>query len=153
VNWTTKLMAVQVLDIFGEGTVDDIVQGIHYAVDEGAKVLNMSMAIEGVDVTALRNAVAYATSRNRVVVAAAGNTPNGTINYPAAYPDVIAVAATDSTDHKTSFSNYASWVDVSAPGLDIYSTYPTYDLLLWDVPLNYGNNSGTSMAAPFVSGL
>jgi hypothetical protein len=78
------------------------------------------------------------------VVAAMGNDNTGSPSYPAAYPGVIAVAATDSADHKASFSNFGNWVDVSAPGVGIWSTY-------WDD--TYASLNGTSMASPHVAGV
>ncbi len=84
-----------------------------------------------------------ATRKGAVVVAAAGNENTGGPSYPAAYPNVIAVAATNEYDKRASFSNHGSWVDVAAPGVNILST----------VPGGYGYRGGTSMAAPHVSAL
>jgi thermitase len=90
-----------------------------------------------------RTAVDYATSKGAVVVAAAGNGNTSDRAYPAAYPNAIAVAATNQDDRRASFSNYGDWVDVAAPGVSILST----------VPSGYASWSGTSMAAPHVSAL
>jgi subtilisin family serine protease len=93
--------------------------------------------------SALESAVNYAWSKGVVVVAAAGNYSSSSPFYPAYYANVMAVAATTDLDRLASFSDYGDWVDVSAPGISIYST----------IPGGYGYTSGTSMASPFVSGL
>ncbi len=94
-------------------------------------------------VLSLQQAVQYAWNKGSVIVAAAGNAGNTKANYPAYYSEVIAVGCTDQSDRKSSFSTYGSWVDVAAPGSNIYSTYKgsTYQSL-----------SGTSMATPHVAG-
>ena len=137
-----KIMPVKVLDNTGSGTDSDVAGGITWATDHGAQIISMSLG--GPDFsTTLQNACAYAWSHGVVVVAAAGNSAVNTLFYPAAYPNVISVAATDGSDTLASFSNYGSWVDVAAPGVNIYSTYPTS---------TYAWLSGTSMATPHVSG-
>jgi len=138
-----RLMAVKVLDAGGSGTYTNIAAGITYAADKGARVINLSLGGYA-DSSLLRDAVAYA-SAYAVVVAAAGNDNKQDRFYPAAYDDyVVAVAATDNSDQKAAFSNYGDWVDLSAPGVSIWST-------LWDD--SYAAWSGSSMAAPFVSGV
>jgi hypothetical protein len=93
----------------------------------------------------LHNAVEYAHDLGFVIVAATGNN-NSSVSYPAGYPEVIAVAATDSNDQRASFSNYGPEVDVAAPGVSIRSTY-------WWGGSTYGWESGTSQASPHVAGL
>nr|WP_175482252.1 S8 family peptidase [Thermoflavimicrobium dichotomicum] len=138
-----KILAVRSLDADGEGYLSDIADGITYAVDQGAKVINLSLGSTD-DSRIMREAIQYAVNKGVVVVAAAGNNDSSLPLYPAYYPNVIAVGATDANDEKADFSNYGQWVDIVAPGVDILSTWSdkTYQL-----------ESGTSMAAPFVTGV
>ncbi|MCF6409884.1 S8 family peptidase [Pseudalkalibacillus salsuginis] len=145
------LMNIKVLDDDGTGTLSSVVQGIVYAADNGAKVINMSLGTTAFSAT-LHNAVKYAQSKGVLMAAAAGNDGLNQQNYPAAFAQCISVAAVDLNDTKAIFSNFgASWVDVAAPGVDILSTMPTYPNRTG--PQNYGYLSGTSMATPLVSGL
>jgi thermitase len=138
-----RIMPIKVLDQFGTGWYSDIAAGIIYAADNGARVINLSLGGTA-DSQTLRAAVDYARSRGALVVAATGNT-GGAILYPAAYDPVLAVAATDQSDQIAYFSNRGPQVDVAAPGVDIYSTWPWVS--------GYFTKSGTSMAAPHVAGL
>jgi subtilisin family serine protease len=148
-GWNVSLMSVRVLDGDGDGTVWRLAQGIRYAVDRGARVINLSLGGYGADPTT-RSAVAYAQDKGCLVVASAGNDGDEAgfddkpPFYPAAYGGVLGVAATDSGDRRASFSNYGAYVDVAAPGVQIYSAVPSG---------GYGYLSGTSMSAPLVSGL
>lgn len=117
--------------------------GIVYAAANGADVINMSWGGPGFSTTA-QNVCTYAWNEGCILVAAAGNDDVSSQFYPAAYNNVISVAATNSSDQKASFSNYGAWIDISAPGNNIYST---------TVGNTYGNKSGTSMASPMVAGL
>jgi len=146
---STKLMPVKVLDSTGSGTDATVASGITWAADHGAKVISLSLG--GGGSTTLSNAVSYAWSKGCVIAAAAGNSGSSAASYPAAYPNVLAVAATDSTDRLASYSNYGSWVNVAAPGSSIYSTLPTY-AAGGGFGTNYGTLSGTSMATPHVAG-
>lgn len=132
----------------------DIANGIYWAVNHGARVINMSLGGSQTSST-LNNAVNYALQHNVVVVAAAGNDGTNVPDYPAACSGVIAVAATDQTDTDTSWSNYGSYIDISAPGADIYSTTPTYSPTygISNLAEKYDYLSGTSMASPEVAGL
>jgi thermitase len=140
----TNILAVRVLDANGSGSLADIADGIEYAADAGAEVINLSLGCN-CSTTTLKNAVNYAWNKGVVVVAAAGNDGVSTTFEPASYTNAIAVAAVDRYDQLASFSNWgASWVDVAAPGVDIASTYPNN---------RYVYMSGTSMASPHVAGL
>ncbi len=151
-----RLMPVKVLDAQGAGTTSRICQGIVWAVDHGARVLNLSLGGAGGG-KSLEAAVAYAISRGVVVVAAMGNEGANVQEYPAGYPGVIAVGATDDEGRIASFSNVGRWISVSAPGSDVYSTLPmrSFTLLSEDpgAAPGHGVLSGTSMATPFVSGV
>lgn len=139
--WGCRILPVKVLDSNGEGWYSDIIAGLLYAVDQGAKVVNMSLG--GPDQSqALQEAVSYAHDTGVLLVAAAGN-DGGPVLYPAACQHVVAVAATDQNDQRASYSNHGPQVDIAAPGGPIHSTW-------WRG--NYFIKSGTSMAAPHVSG-
>jgi thermitase len=138
-----KLDSVKVLSDTGSGSWSGIANGIMWAADHGSKVINLSLGGTSSSST-LENAVNYAWGKGVVVVAAAGNNGNTTLFYPAAYGNVIAVAATNSSDSKASWSNYGTWVDVAAPGVNILSTVMGNKYEAW---------GGTSMASPHVAGL
>jgi len=144
-----KLMPIKVLSQWGSGNTTDVAQGITWAADNGANVISLSLG--GGGSTTLATAVSYAWSKGCVVVVAAGNSGSSTPSYPAAYPESLAVAATDSTDTLCSFSNFGTWVQVAAPGGAIFSTTPTYSATA-GYSLNYATLSGTSMACPHVAG-
>jgi thermitase len=150
-----RLMDIKVLavDAGGHTTGDcaDVADGIAWAVDHGANVLNLSLG-SPTPCNAMALAIDYAYSNGALVVAAAGNDASTSRFYPAAYDHVISVAATDNRDQPAAFSNVgAGWVDVAAPGVGIVSTLPTYDNATGAI--DYGYMSGTSMAAPIVSGI
>lgn len=143
VSWGANIMPLKVLNSAGSGTYANVAAAIIYATDNDAQVINMSLGGSNPS-TVLEDAVNYAYGRGMVQVAAAGNSGSASVLYPARYAPVIAVAATDSFNTRASFSNYGPEVDLAAPGASIYSLYPGG---------GYGYRSGTSMAAPFVSGL
>ncbi len=150
VGYNSQLMNVKVLNDSGSGAYSWIANGITWATDNGAKVINMSLGGSSGSTT-LQNAVDYAVSHGVVVVAAAGNNGNTARSYPGYYSGAIAVAATDVNDAKASWSTYGSWVDVAAPGVDSFSTMPNHANTIG--PTNYGSLSGTSMATPHTAGL
>jgi subtilisin family serine protease len=142
VCWACSVMPVKVLDSTGSGKTSAIAMGIVWAVDRGARVLNMSLGGPGTT-SALQAAVRYASSKGAVLVASAGNSGVDTPFYPAAYSEVIGVAATTEADARYTWSNYGSWVQVAAPGCN---TAP------W-LEDSYVEFCGTSAAAPIVSGI
>ncbi|HEX2357747.1 MAG TPA: S8 family serine peptidase, partial [Micromonosporaceae bacterium] len=143
VAWVGRVMPVKVLDSSGSGYDSDIAEGITWAADHGAKIINLSLGGPG-DSPALHSAISYAVGRGAVVVAAAGNTGDGTPLYPAAYPEALAVGATDAAGNLTDFSSWGDWIDVAAPGFGIVSTGRGQDYFIGD---------GTSFSAPIVSGV
>ncbi|MDQ0418628.1 thermitase [Croceifilum oryzae] len=143
-----KVLSVRVLDRNGYSYSEVIANGITYAVDHGAKVINLSIAMS-IPAQVLEDAVNYAWDKGVVVVAGAGNSSTSEPYYPAAYPNSISVAATDSNDAKWSRSNYGTTVDVAAPGVGIMSTIPTS----WNPEDPYTTKEGTSMATANVSGV
>lgn len=145
-----QLMNGKVLNDSGSGAYSWIANGIIWATDNGAKVINMSLG-GSTRSTTLERAVNYAWNKGVVVVAAAGNSANPSKTYPAAYTNAIAVAATNNKDQRASFSSYgAKWVDVSAPGENIFSTFPNHSYKI-NKSLGYDFASGTSMATPMTS--
>ncbi len=141
VAWNVKIMPLKVLDASGSGYDSDVARAIRYAADRNVGVISMSLGGGGYSQT-LQDAINYAYGKGVVIVAAAGNDGTNLISYPAAMDHVISVAALDSSDNLASFSNYGQGLDISAPGVAIYST----------VPGGYKTYSGTSMATPVVSG-
>lgn len=169
IQWQGKILAIKVLDEYGMGPIDIIAQGIRSAVENGAKIINMSF---GNNVPfypipeTLNDALNFAQNQGVVLVVAAGNNNDDvSLGYwPANHPAVIAVAATDYQDQKASFSNYGSKISLSAPGVGILSLRATGTDIYCDpfdpeecnfhiIGNDYYWASGTSMAAPHVVGL
>ena len=150
-----RILDGKVLNDSGSGSTSSIANGIGWAVEHEAKVINMSLG-QRVSSRTLERAVNDAWTAGVVIVAAAGNAGTQAKIYPGAYPNVIAVAATDNKDAKASFSTYGKWVDVAAPGVNVYSTFPMHDFVLGTQNgrfHGYDIASGTSMAAPIVAGV
>jgi thermitase len=137
------LIIGKVMGLGGFTTDSRIVEGINWSVNQGADVVNLSLGGPA-DSSVLRRAVNRAHGEGAVVVAAAGNDGADGPRYPAAYSKVIAVGAISADDRLAPFSGRGRWVDLAAPGTDIISTSESG---------GYDRQSGTSMAAPFVSGL
>lgn len=142
IGFNTSIIPVKIARD-SDGTLVAGYTGITWAADNGAHVINMSWGSEQGG-TYGQNVINYAWNKGCILVAAAGNDNVETMFYPAAYNNVIAVAATNSSDQKASFSQYGTWIDVSSPGVNILSTFPS---------TSYNNMSGTSMASPLVAGL
>jgi hypothetical protein len=142
-TWYTKIMPIKALDSSGSGSTYSVAEGIIWAVDHGANVINMSLG-NYAQAQFLHDAVRYAHDHGVVTVAASGNDNTDRPGYPAAYPEVFAVAATDPGSVKAEYSNFGNYIDVAAPGTQIASTYPGS---------RYASLSGTSMACPHVSAL
>ncbi|MBC7645095.1 MAG: S8 family serine peptidase [Thermoleophilia bacterium] len=140
---SAKILAVRVLDGTGNGELSAIANGITYAVDHGANVINLSMG-GPTGATVLQDAVNYAASHNVVVSCAAGNDASMTLLIPAQYDSCTSVTATDQGDGRASFASGGTGLDLSAPGVGILSTIRNSQYDTWD---------GTSMSAPFVTGL
>lgn len=135
------LYAIKVLGANGSGFLSDVIEGIQWAAANGMEVVNMSLGTSS-DIPSFRDAVVAAHNAGVVLVAAAGNS-GGAVSFPAAYPEVIAVSATDQDNALASFSSRGPEVDLAAPGVSVYSTYKGS---------GYATLSGTSMAAPHVAG-
>lgn len=148
IAWHVKLLPIKALNSQGRGPDSAMVKAILYAADQGARVINISSTGARYS-AALETAVQYAQDKGALVVAAAGNTGNAdnAVNYPAAFDGVLAVAAIDEKDQLASFSQRQSYVALAAPGVDVPST-------AWAGAGRgmYASQSGTSIAAPHVSG-
>lgn len=143
VSWKTTILPVRVLDASGSGSYSTLIDGILFAADCGARVINLSLAGTSTS-DALQAAIDYAWSKGALVVAAAGNSGSTAIAYPAACRNVIAVSATDASDQRPSWSSYGNWIDVTAPGVS---------LPIATLDGSYTTGSGTSFSAPVVSGV
>ncbi|MBD5518424.1 MAG: S8 family serine peptidase [Lachnospiraceae bacterium] len=137
------LYNIKVLNDAGSGTDDTIYQGIAQAIAWDVDVINMSLGGPGYNQLVQDIITEAYEERGIAIFVSAGNDGVSAINYPACYDGIICVAATDTNNVRADFSTYGSWVDLSAPGVNIYSTY-----------LNdgYASMNGTSMACPVASG-
>jgi len=150
VAWNCKILPVKVAGPDGTGPADKVAEGIRWAADNGAGVINLSMGSAEPSLL-IRDAVKYAYDKNVVVVASVGNS-NGPVNFPAAYDEyVLAVAATDFNDNRTSWSSFGPQVDVAAPGEKVLAPLPTG--LTPEGFFPYLPGTGTSFSAAHVAGL
>jgi serine protease len=162
VAFKSKIMPIKVLSARGSGSVSGIAEGIRYAADHGAKVINMSLG-GPIASSVLKNAVKYARDKGVVVVCAAGNDGRGKVSYPAAYPQAFAVAATQFDESTTFYSNWGKEIDIAAPGGNTrvdQNGDGMMDGVLQNtvVPGDTSRNDyllfmGTSMASPHVAGV
>ena len=137
-----RLMNVKVADDMGRCEASVVARGIVWAVDHGAKIINMSLAMTASP--NLEEAVSYAWSQGAILIAAAGNKGGSEPSYPAYYANCLAVAGTNKNNSLALLSSYGDWVDVAAPGFNIYSELPHSQ---------YGYKTGTSAAGAHVSGV
>jgi serine protease len=158
VAYNARIMPIKVLNRRGSGTFDDIAEGVYFAADNGADVINMSLGGAS-SLTILEDAVNYAWSNGVVVVCAAGNESTSAPSYPAAYTNSISVSATAGNDDLASYSNYGNTIDICAPGGDSgdHNNDGYDDMILQNT---FSRNSegyyffaGTSMASPHVAGV
>lgn len=138
-----KILPVKVLTDDGWGYYTWIATGITWAVDHGADVINMSLGGSS-NSSVMQDAIDYAHAKGVVVVASAGNSGDSTPSYPANCAYTISVGATDINDAKASFSQYGTWLDMVAPGVNIFGAQKGG---------GYGYWNGTSFSAPIVSAL
>jgi len=144
VSWGAEIMPVKAMDYQWYSKDWHITGGITYAADNGAKIINLSWTLTGSDYPqALQTAVSYAHSKGALVVAAAGDSFDGSYKYPAALDHVVSVAATNRDDGHPDFSTHNDKVDIAAPGVDVLGVYRD----------TYGRLSSTHSAAAHVSGL
>ena len=142
VAFNSPLTICKALNSGGSGTLEMVANCINWVNQRGAKVISMSLGGSGS--ATLQAAARNATNNGSLLIAAAGNSGNSTVSYPAGYAEVVSVAATDSNDQRASFSQFNSDVEIAAPGVNITST--------WNNGA-YNTISGTSMATPHVAGV
>jgi hypothetical protein len=161
VAWNVQIMPVRVLNGFCGGSILDVAEAMVWAVERGARVINLSLGTSAPS-TLLQNGSYYAYTHGAAIFAAAGNAGTAPVVYPAAYAWVMAVGATDATITRASFSNTGTALDLMAPGSNIVSTLPQYGGFLYNnpcpsafpcgQPTDYGTLSGTSMASGYAAG-
>jgi serine protease len=139
----SRLLSVRALTTIGSGSTASIADGIQYAADQGADIINLSLGA-GERTQTMEDAIDYATENGSLPIAAAGNNGEEGVSYPARFEEVVAVGAVDDNENLTDFSQYGRYLDVVAPGKSIRSTFPGDD---------YGVLSGTSMACPAAAGV
>jgi serine protease len=157
IAYEASIMPLKVLASSGGGTVADIAEAIKFAADNGADVINMSLGGSGAS-SMMEEAIKYAHNKGVVIIAAAGNEGRNAASYPARYPDVISVAATNPGGDKASYSNFGAGVDISAPGGSAEGKGDNGKIIQNTIDPATGESlfvgfPGTSMAAPHVSGV
>ncbi len=152
IAYKAKIMPIKVLDGNGGGTVADIAEGIRFAANNGADVINLSLGGLG-DSHILSEAIQYAHQKDVVIVAAAGNANQNAAAYPARYPHVIGVSALDAAGVKANYSNFGAGVDISAPGGSEAGKVVQNTISADTGEAVFTGYQGTSMAAPHVAGV
>jgi subtilisin family serine protease len=166
IAWNCKIMVIKIFNEDGIATVSNIAKGIRYAADNSARVICMALAVMSPSPT-LRNAIDYAYDKDVFICCGAGNFDNDHKTYPAAFDNVNAVAGTDHNDSRMEIyhegndiwlnSTYGDWVDIAAPGKDIYTTLPTYHVKymndIWGFNQDYDLIGGVTSATPIVAGV
>ena len=152
IAYKAKIMPIKVIAANGGGTVADIAEGIRFAADHGADIINMSLGGFG-DSQLLKEAIDYAYSKDVVIVAAAGNANQNSSAYPARYPRVISVAALGAGGKKAPYSNFGAGVDLSAPGGSEEGKILQNTVDPSTGEAVFAEYQGTSMAAPHVAGV
>jgi thermitase len=150
-----SVMSVKVLGAGGSGLTSDVASGIAYATDHAARVINLSLGSTS-RTTIIRDALDYALNNNVLPVVAMGNANSDTVGDLGYWYSALSVGALDQQGRKASFSNFGLQTDVTAPGVAVLSTMPTYSVTLnkqYGYKMNYDALSGTSMATPVVAGL
>jgi len=152
IAYKAKIMPIKVLDGNGGGTVADIAEGIRFAANNGADVINLSLGGMG-DSHIMSEAIKYAHSKDVVIVGAAGNSNQNSAAYPARYPHVIGVSALDPAGAKANYSNFGAGVDISAPGGSEAGKVVQNTISPDTGEAVFTGYQGTSMAAPHVAGV
>ncbi len=140
----SSLINARTLSEGGSGSTSDIADGVEWAADQGADIINMSLGGGGYNQT-MKDAVTYANNQGALLICAAGNNGSSSVSYPAAYSECMAISAVDDSENLASFSQYGD-VDLAAPGVNVLSTTT-------DTRGSYEELSGTSMATPVTSGV
>lgn len=144
-----RILPIKGLNAIGEGYTSWAIEGIRWAAEKGVDVINLSVGATGPSFF-LEEALSYASSKDIVIASSAGN-HNTAVAFPAAYPTVMAVAATDYYDHRAHYSNHGPEIDVAAPGSRILVCFPTW--MVGEGAPPYGFISGSSLSCAFVSGI
>ncbi|MDX2255177.1 MAG: S8 family peptidase [Pseudanabaenaceae cyanobacterium bins.39] len=159
IAYEANIMPLKVLSASGGGTISDIAEAIIFAADHGANVINMSLGGGG-ESKLMQEAIDYAYGKGVVIVAAAGNSNRNAAFYPARYPKVIAVSATDINNLKAPYSNYGAGIDIAAPGGAIAKDKSNLSEGILQNTIDpktkesvFRAFQGTSMASPHVAGV
>ena len=150
-----SVMSIKVLGADGSGLTSAVASGIVYATDSGARIIILSLGSSS-RTTIMRDALDYALDNNALPVVAMGNSNTDNVGDSAYWYSALSVGAVDQQGGKASFSNFGLQTDVTAPGVAVLSTMPTYSVTLntqYGYKMNYDALSGTSMATPVVAGL